>query len=1085
MTAVQGSIQSLGITIYQVFHEDIKSALDSIFSLTQRMIEFSQANTETVKLLAKIALAAAAVGPALLVLSKVFQLFSFTFQIIGRGIAVFGGLINIILKTIGALGRLAGIIFNVVGKALLLLGQLIFAVSKQMFIFAFKATAALAKSIFTLLVPAFAALNRLLLRLAFQAILAVAAVGKLTLSFVVLATQSAILHIGKVSAWIIEVGIAAIGTVAALAPMVAAFLAIGAAIGVVIVAAFALVGAFRQLAGKVAEALGRVSETIAGFFGGIKKDGESWGEGLSKAYAEGIVEGAVYIIEALSAIGNAIAYWLQTFSPPKLLPDLTKWGTGAMQAYMDGWLKADFSVLFEIGDTIQSHLEAMSEDIKDSATKISIAEAVLGSRESIAEAIAQIKLTGTITEDMFQKIFESIGMVTPQLDGYIRATLNMVVANKRLAVAQEEVNRVNQKYADLLAPISGRLKEIENIRQDIADTARLDELESVLADTNISDRVRELAALEIEEITLQGQQRDIETERDSAVAIAGQQLDEAKAQAAIATAQLEHAQGLIDLAQSQTDILRDMLDESKSSADSLKEISKKLGDALSGGGGGIDTSPLDPESWLNGGDPGDLGGGLIDKKIEALKESLGGLKDSWVGVWDEITRIAGDKFNTIKGKWKALVWTMNHKWGNLINSVKEAGTEIWDSLKETWEDIWGETDNFTAFNVQMGLLMDYLQDDAPGAIENFADTVANSWIPAIGSIIKSLLDPEGLLHAIAKVFLSVSLFIIQPIVATLLLEEALDDLSGAIGRLGYKVGTYLRGKVKDAIDSFGEWHDGIRDSHPIYDTFLKVLGNVWTIFKKLWIIQLLLLGILTAVAEYIFTAVITAFEGILLALGTLHDYIRDYVNKILVELFGKTEDVADETSDWGDFVDTLHGYWITFVDWIQNTLLGVLNDINEALGNASGWLDGMIEKLKEFLVKVQQGKDAIKSVNPFSEDPEDPEDPGKIPETAGVQSAATPVAAGIQSLFGGVTSAFSPSVPGTTGTTGSPGRTARYGIGSRRTSPVPSVISAGANSIIAAGGGLVLNMGPITINDDMDMALFEARVRQVVVSSME
>jgi len=46
----------------------------------------------------------------------------------------------------------------------------------------------------------------------------------------------------------------------------------------------------------------------------------------------------------------------------------------------------------------------------------------------------------------------------------------------------------------------------------------------------------------------------------------------------------------------------------------------------------------------------------------------------------------------------------------------------------------------------------------------------------------------------------------------------------------------------------------------------------------------------------------------------------------------------------------------------------------------------------------------------------------------------------------------------------------------------PTMMAPGA--AYAASGGVALSFGDVTINTDMDMAVFEARVRNVVVESM-
>ena len=45
--------------------------------------------------------------------------------------------------------------------------------------------------------------------------------------------------------------------------------------------------------------------------------------------------------------------WLTPGSPPKLLPDLTIWGTGAADAYLEGWTKADFGIMNDLAGKLE------------------------------------------------------------------------------------------------------------------------------------------------------------------------------------------------------------------------------------------------------------------------------------------------------------------------------------------------------------------------------------------------------------------------------------------------------------------------------------------------------------------------------------------------------------------------------------------------------------------------------------------------------------------------------------------------------------------------------------------------------------
>jgi hypothetical protein len=68
-----------------------------------------------------------------------------------------------------------------------------------------------------------------------------------------------------------------------------------------------------------------------------------WGANIAQQFAAGLGSGTSYIASALNSIGDWISYNLASHSPPRLLPDLEKWGKAAAQTYLDafGDAKAD------------------------------------------------------------------------------------------------------------------------------------------------------------------------------------------------------------------------------------------------------------------------------------------------------------------------------------------------------------------------------------------------------------------------------------------------------------------------------------------------------------------------------------------------------------------------------------------------------------------------------------------------------------------------------------------------------------------------------------------------------------------------
>jgi len=84
-----------------------------------------------------------------------------------------------------------------------------------------------------------------------------------------------------------------------------------------------------------------------------------WGADMVQSLANGMA-GSSAVIDALNQIGNYFTYMLQANSPPRLLPDLTLWGSAAMNAYLEGWEEASTgtgAILDQWGKSLQPYLE--------------------------------------------------------------------------------------------------------------------------------------------------------------------------------------------------------------------------------------------------------------------------------------------------------------------------------------------------------------------------------------------------------------------------------------------------------------------------------------------------------------------------------------------------------------------------------------------------------------------------------------------------------------------------------------------------------------------------------------------------------
>lgn len=728
---LMGNLQSLGIRgIFNVYNKEIKDFLDRVNLALERLQIFVTENKQTVRLLVKIAAGLVAIGPGMVIMGRVLSMFSIWFTVAGRGLIVVGSLIRGFASLIGFGGRLLSAFITPVVKGLSLIA-----------VWGYKAAVVIGTQLTRAVAFGFGSLINYTLRAtAFMIDFGAAIVS-------VIATRgiSAIITIGGATAnlglSLAGIGTSAVSAFGALGAAAAAALGpiagVTAAVVLVGTALLALVGMGKQLADSLIAGFKSIGETLKKFVGDVltrffRESGKTagdWGTGLMKAFSQGIIDGIAYLVDSLTAVGEVIRYWLMPGSPPRLLPDLDKWGQGAMEAYLEGWGKADFSVLLDLGSTIKDYLTAIAKDADDDKTKKAIAQVVLGSRDEIAKAINEIKDLGKASEKAIQDVFSALGTTTPTLQGYIRATLALAAANEEVAKAQEKVNAITKKYDDMLAPLSEQLKAIERERNNVENATRLEELRKILRDPFADAQTKRFAQLSIAEIEIKQTQTAIEAERDPALAAANAQLAIAQENQALAEKQLEYWQGLIDLTIDNASLLEEILKAAKK----LAEKMDKLADAFTAGQG-LDKpetlrsklAPLDFE-------PPDIIG-PIDAKLRVLQAKLDLLKRTWAATFADMKQraLVFIRESGILNLWENVKKTYDENVAPIVNASIAEGERTWGNIKLLAQDI--QTyfgDDWTAFKDNLAAMATTLVKDLPGGITSFSDAINNELIPAI------------------------------------------------------------------------------------------------------------------------------------------------------------------------------------------------------------------------------------------------------------------------------------------------------------------------------------------------------------------
>lgn len=329
---------------------------------------------------------------------------------------------------------------------------------------------------------------------------------------------------------------------------------------------------YRTMAGKIFLPF---REQTLGILADVLQNMAPYAENIMNQFALGLARGIVAITPVLAQLAQLFTFWLKPGSPPRLLPDLTKWGIGAANAYLSGWTQADFGIFSALANSVRGALTGLVST--GSLPEGGLFGAILGSRSALATAVAEFAATGRVSEQTFAAIRNSAGEAGQSIEGLARAYFGLQAATDEARQAQAELTAVQDRYNNAIAPISGELGEIDRRRQEITDRKRIDDLKRTIASRGATADEKELANLELRQIELRRQQGALEAERDTAVEAAQDKLTAAQAAQEQAQIALDLQRESIAQQQEYNSLLsermnfeRQMAAEAKQAADAIR-----------------------------------------------------------------------------------------------------------------------------------------------------------------------------------------------------------------------------------------------------------------------------------------------------------------------------------------------------------------------------------------------------------------------------------------------------------------------------------------------------------------------------------
>jgi len=846
----------------------------------------------------------------------------------------------------------------------------------------------------------------------------IAVVGSAGLAFYVVVNAGTILS-GVIAGLTAIAGIAT----AAISALATAIAFLASPIGIIATAVAGLTALFVL-------SFSDMKEQIGGFSSSMSDDMFSFGHDLVISFAEGMAAAINAVLDVLISIGNAIAEWLAPGSPPKILPEIDDWGTSAMNEFIGGMSNADFGALGNLTNKFSdlvpiNLLRDMASSINDAMQDFDIADfglfdklsgsitnfmkslgqgvmpetdlvpALFEAKEAIADAINELNETGQVGEEAFQKIFDSIGETTPELEGYVRALFKSQQATERVKQAQKELNDVTRQYDEMMAPMQAELDAIAKRRQEVIDDQRKQELESILSDENAPALAKELAMMELREIELKKQMRTTKEQKKLAVSAAEENLKSAMEAEDQANEELALKENLVKAQVESNKLIKEQIDL-------MKKLAKQ-----GGGGGGKAKKPKKPKLGKPklpdiggmgiGGVATDLqtqvGGALDDLKgrisgfveeirapFEGIKEKVNDLKTSWANAFLSMALRAGEfvfGFNAKVEAWRInieqiktitelLKENLDAKWtaiktssGALFDQIGETVSKKMSIVSKFISDGWQKAKDFTSEKIEamktaIGKIFNSISDSIKKKLEGIQKEGASRWedLKERWSIIF-----EDIKLILTTVFTKIKTFIIEK------LQEALDSAVEKLDKIKNKFNTAWN-KAKDFVTTSltSMYNFVVFKMQSIKSTVETKMDAVKQKFEDIWeTIKTSAESAVTTVVD----SVTQSIDGVIAAVGekaedfseiganimsAIGQAILDNVGDVMEAMTSVIEDVIQ----WAKDLLGIESPSKVFMEIGDNVTAGLVNSIERGHDIVKGAFGGLVGSALELPMSGQQ-----------------------------------------------------------------------------------------------------------------------------------
>jgi tape measure domain-containing protein len=669
------------------------------------------------------------------------------------------------------------------------------------------------------------------------------------------------------------------------------------AIGITLPSVKQLVAGFQVLANNISYGLRLASSAIRDWIdesGSTMAEGAGkflkWGTELVMQFAIGLIQGAMTALTfAMYIISGILSFFLSPGSPPRVAPDIDKWGQSAMNYFLLGMTQADFAGQ---GHVLGEKLAGPVQDAVDDVVSSTAASAgvVSSSMEAWGKSAMNSFLKGMSKAD-----FD----ILKDLQGPIQSALNVMAAlgmiakdqvgkifydiSKQIIAAMhqlEKTGKVGEAVFRAIRKAGGELgDELEELaRRQFALLAAMKEVEKAQKALTDARKADELASQRVDDLTKQyrelveaGASKDILDAKRAEIKAAMDEQEATEESVSAAEERVKSAEDALDPLKEAVDLQEQMVqqmialaqaqgDATKSAGEGAAGFASTLGDAL---------AEFDDDMWAT------------RIKMEIMQRGMRlQMEEMVTGMQTKLEEM----FAPLAEKWKKEI---QPAFDNLVKSFNNLSTQ----LDKIFGPLSGDTE--TGKVVQnIGKIV--------GAVLGFRVVLGflgwlispiMTFVKWIGTLAGTLLGIKGTLGGIAAFFLSIPGLLLSIGIGLVLIYLLRDRVKEVFASLGNLMMSFLVWLFNYGIPELVKFANMVLDY--VSDTFLpQVLGTIvtWIAGENGLIVQLVKLGASAGIA---FAQAILKGIASILGVANLGSLIPDIdidltsiVNDIFADIFG-------------------------------------------------------------------------------------------------------------------------------------------------------------------------------------------------------